>query len=103
MSFDLHLKNEHGGEVELSPGPTYNLSPMFALALGYGFRELDGKKAGEAALDCALAHDRMRDDPEPYKALNPDNGWGDYDGALWVLQTLAEECARFPDMTVVVT
>lgn len=38
----------------------------------------------------------MQSKPEVYKAMNPENGWGDYDGCLGFLVSLQKACATFP-------
>ena len=39
----------------------------------------------------------LKSDPEQYKALNPDNGWGSYDTFLPWLEKLLEQCKEHPD------
>jgi hypothetical protein len=74
---------------------TRNVSPMWA-------RALDGTTLGDVIestpavaqiagrLQVAVA--RMEADPATYRAMNPENGWGDYDGALAYLRNLADAC-----------
>jgi hypothetical protein len=38
----------------------------------------------------------MEADPEKYRAMNPENRWGDYEGAMGYLRRLAEACAANP-------
>ena len=42
----------------------------------------------------------MEADPETYRAMNPPNGWGDYEGALAYLRRLAEACATHSKCTI---
>jgi hypothetical protein len=39
----------------------------------------------------------MRSDPGTYEAMNPKNGWGDYDGALKFMRAIYRACHRNPD------
>jgi len=66
----------------------------------HGVRLLDGAPAVEAAGILSDAVRRMAADPEPYRAMNPASGWGDYDGALAFLRGLAAACAEHPAGTI---
>jgi hypothetical protein len=44
--------------------------------------------------------ERLRADPEKFKALNPPNGWGDYDGLVRFVSAYLEACRQHPDATV---
>ena len=39
-------------------------------------------------------------DPDRFKALNPENGWGNYESAVMVMSALAIACLLYPDATV---
>jgi len=57
----------------------------------------------EAAGVIAAALRRMADDPTPYRAMNPTNGWGgSYESAVDDLLWLLEQCSRHPEATVYV-
>lgn len=43
---------------------------------------------------------RLRDDPVKFKALNPENGWGDYDGLVNFVQDYLQACISHPTATV---
>lgn len=84
-------------------GQTYNVSPMYYDAFGgEGLRGLDGKQCREALPLLVAAVERMQAEPEKYRAMNPKNGWGNYEGALETLVKLREACERYPTGTVVV-
>ena len=42
----------------------------------------------------------LQSDPEKFKKLNPDNGWGDYDGLCNFVAAYLEACMRHPDAEV---
>ena len=42
----------------------------------------------------------MRDNPTEYRALEPENGWGKYEGALKFTEALAKACAEHPAAVV---
>lgn len=56
--------------------------------------------ASEAAGILAAAVERMAASPEEYKPMEPDNGWGDYEGALEFLRWVAEMAAKHPATTI---
>lgn len=42
----------------------------------------------------------MLTDAAAFQALNPANGWGNYDGAIEFLRALLEACDALPDCIV---
>lgn len=105
MSYDVTLTGAETREVELhEANVTYNLAPMFYEALGGdGLRGLDGRGARQCRVKLDVALGEMTADPEKYRAMNPPNGWGTYEGALGFLKELYDACLRHPDATVHVT
>lgn len=79
-----------------------------------------GKMAGQAGLyeplwrpdECGIAKAcdllipltdglaALRADPERFKAFNPSNGWGDYDGLVRFTENYLEACKKYPDADV---
>jgi hypothetical protein len=82
-------------------GLTFNLAPMWELA-GLNFDTLNGKDATHCASVLADALSALRRDPEKYKALNPKNGWGSYDGLIYALERLLDEAKSKPHGKLVV-
>lgn len=79
---------------------TYNVGGMFRLALGRPLRDFDGAPAVEACSIFRQGQRDMEDRPDVYKAMNPPNGWGSYEGALGFLRELADACAANPESWV---
>jgi hypothetical protein len=79
---------------------TYNLGGMFRQALGRGLDEFDGAPAVEAAGILRQGVRDMEDRPDFYKAMNPPNGWGSYEGARQFLRDLGDACADHPDLWI---
>lgn len=130
MSYDIYLRgrvcetcgNRPSDEPEL-PNPTYNLTPIFDLAITgeplpnadvsegsvvlfraatdrpRGLRLLTGQTGAQtiAMLTGALA--RMRDIEwlERFLALEPVNGWGTLHGAMEVIGKLLSAACSYPD------
>jgi hypothetical protein len=67
---------------------TSNVACMWRLA-GADLAEMNGKPAGEVKVILATAVRNMLAEPEKYKAMNPENGWGDYEGCIDYLMRLA--------------
>lgn len=133
MSYTIYLDSppscEHCGRrgeaPDWCPDPTYNLTPIFDLALtgdglpnpetaevsvvlfGHktdrprGLRLLNGKtgKDSKPILDAALA--RLNDPAlaDRFTALQPENGWGNLPGAIKVMGRLAELAEAYPANT----
>lgn len=78
---------------------TSNVVPMWQFA-GADLATFDGKRAGDVLpfLESAIAH--MEKHPDTYRAMNPPNGWGDYDSCLGFLRDLAAGFAEQPRATV---
>ena len=106
MSHDISLVHDFGaGEIEvgnLDWNYTRNVSPMWRLAMPHtdGLNGLHGKLAGDAAIVLEDGIAAMESDPDAYRALNPPNGWGDFDSQLERLKVLLGEFRKAPDATV---
>jgi hypothetical protein len=102
MSYDFRMIVDAGGET---PGIvfddlnyTYNVSPMYYDAFdgNKGVNILQGKTGEECIPWLETAIKKFKADPEKYQKLNPKNGWGDYSGALRVLEELLMWCQEAP-------
>jgi hypothetical protein len=130
VSYDIYLRADpdpcptcgRSDDDAHCPDPTYNLTPIFDLALTgeplpnadvsefsvvllrketdrpRGLRLLSGKKALETTewLRKAVGHlNDPRREPE-FRALEPENKWGDLEGAREVMTTLLSLAERYP-------
>lgn len=104
MSYDVCLTIDTGGENPANVSeyrcPTYNLDPMFRKALGFGLRDLQDRLADDIIPDLRRAIAAMQDRPTEFKQLNPENGWGTYEGALSFFQAFLQDCLSHPKATV---
>ncbi len=129
MSYDIYLRGQpcphcgrSAGEPDL-PDPTYNLTPIFHLALTgepppnpdvsegqvvvlgaktdrpRGLRVLSGRPARETLPELCAALERFADTAltEDFRRLEPDNGWGDLAGAVNVVSQLHAAAVAHPD------
>ena len=100
VSYDVSLTIDTGGADLLHIGDlnvTYNLAPMFAVALGKkGLRGLHDKSAMKCIkiLRNGIAH--MEDNPAEYRQLNPSSGWGNEDFALDFMRSALRLCLDNP-------
>lgn len=108
MSYDidLYMTVDTGGstpvEIVIAGVGNYtsNVAGMWSDALGCRLADLNKKTAGDCvpALESAVA--AMTADPIKYEAMNPANGWGDYQGARDYLARLRDACSEHPKATV---
>jgi len=102
MSYDIDLTIDAGGPEPINLGfywnYTSNCVPMWrrAMPVTDGLAGMDGMQAGEAAAILAAGISAMKAYPDEYRALNPENGWGDFEGQLAELERLLAECRRAP-------
>lgn len=105
MSADVWLEIDTGaGEPTHLDGTdvnlTHNLTPMLRAAGFPGWRAFEGAPASESAGVFAKVAAGLRANPERFRAMNPPNGWGTYEGALEVMERLRDLCARHPKATI---
>lgn len=108
MSYDIHLEIQvddgRGEPFTAVPADignyTSNVSHMWGTALGYRLADLDGRTARDAVDDLLRAVASMEDQPGTFLAMNPANGWGDYEGALDYLRRLRDACRAYPNATI---
>ena len=108
MSYDFSMHIDCGGDhphvVKDDLNYTYNVSPMYRDAMGSeGINRLDGKTGADCSPIVRDAIATMERNAGKYRAMNPANGWGDYEGALRVLRELYGWCQEAPLATIRVT
>ena len=109
MSWDFSMFIDAGGEKPmrldgLEANYTYNVHPMFARAFGGdGIRQLNNRTGAECITSLEQAIAAMEVEPAIYKAMNPPNGWGDYDSALNLLRELLRWSRLAPRARMVVS
>lgn len=107
MSYDIWLEADMGGPERVAIGSldwnyTSNVAPMWRKAMPdtEGLAGFDGMRAKHALpiLECGIA--AMEADPEAYRAMNPANGWGEFDSQLEALGRLAVAFREAPEAFV---
>lgn len=86
---------------------TYNLSPMLWDAgwqwpdgWTWSTQYLEGVKAADIGEKAMYVLRNLEADPEKYRAMNPENGWGDYDGLVRVWRDFVEAIRKYPEAKV---
>ena len=129
MSYSIHLVAQPcptcGSRAEPSfcPDPTYNLTPIFDLALSgeglpnpdvaevsvvifgqktdrpRGLRLLNGRTARDTIPELDRAIERLADEGRraEFVALEPENGWGTLRGATEVIRQLRQLADTYPN------
>jgi hypothetical protein len=106
MSYDIWLEADLGGPKPITVGNGWNYTSNMSDAwreAGADLAQFDGKTAGECAFFLSLAIDRMKADPDKYRAFNAPNGWGSYDTLVPALDQLLALFRTAPRATVVVS
>ena len=102
MSWDIELIEQKLVDVPVAEVGNYtcNVSPMYKLAMGVTLSRLDGELASEWIETLTRGIEDMMYRPSTYLALEPDNGWGHYDGALSYLKKLRVACIEHPNAII---
>jgi len=104
LDFSLWVKviDEDNPQGELfTANYTHNVTPMWRLAGVYDALYMSkGQKAGDLVNILLMGVACMVKGSGNYIALNPPNGWGDYETALVFLRKVLAACAAHPDAIV---
>jgi hypothetical protein len=60
------------------------------------WKRLDGTSGDEGRTYLTAIIDGLEADPTRYRAMNPENGWGDYDSLLKVLTEMRDAVPEWP-------
>lgn len=104
MSLDLSIGSTPcpccGHQTDkLSFNYTYNVSPMWYKIYpdAKNMVDIDGMTSKKAYELLADARSKLWLNPEEFIALNPDNGWGSYEGFLEFIGDLMQACIDNPN------
>jgi len=80
---------------------THNLTTMADEAGLYEFlwkpETLGITKAEQLIVPLTEGLNKLKVDPDKYKKLNPDNGWGTYEGLVAFVEQYLDSCKTHPD------
>lgn len=100
MSYDFGMRVDLGNGwkyLDYEKNYTYNVSPMFYEAFGEpGINLIEGKTGKECLVKLKKGLSEMKNNKEKYEAMNPENGWGRYEGAVEVVETLIKWAKEAP-------
>lgn len=103
MSLDVWITAMQETEV-YSANITHNLGGMARLAGLYEAlwrpEEINVTSAGELVPFLVNGLNALEGDPEKFRALNPENGWGDYDGLVRFVKAYLDACLLTPHGTI---
>lgn len=106
MSLDVTLTAVRTTKI-YSRNITHNLGRMASEAGIYEHLwrpdELGIKTAGELVEPLRRGLELLMSDPERFKAMNPPNGWGSYDGLVDFVNDYLHTCIENPDAAVSVS
>lgn len=106
MSLDVYLTEMRPAEI-YSRNITHNLNRMADEAGIYKHLwrpdEIGITKASQLIEPLTTGLALLRSDPARFKAFNPANGWGDYDGLVSFVVEYLSACIANPDAEVTVS
>lgn len=97
MSWDIYIKVDvcpacgRGDDYLYDRNYTSNMWPMLQKA-GWHFDLINDKSTKEAYPQLRELIGKLEAYPAEYRALNPPNGWGDYDSFVEMLKEFAANC-----------
>lgn len=98
MSLDISIKATRIVEI-FDRNITYNLAPMYYKCIDkeLGFKKINNMSCKEALPILNSAINDLIENQEEYEKLNPENGWGTYDGLLEAIKDMRNCCEDNPD------
>lgn len=106
MSLDFNLTAVRPTEV-FSANVTHNLAAMAQEAGLYNVlwrpTENDFNVGGDAILALERGLELLKTEPDRFKALNPENGWGSYDVFVRFVEQVLEACRENRDAQISVS
>jgi hypothetical protein len=105
MSYDIYLEVDGGGREPIEvywSNYTSNVAPMWRRAMPDtdGVAGLHGMAATDVVplLERGIAY--FNENQADLDAMNPENGWGDREGAVLELVNLLSACRDYPKTTI---
>ena len=100
----IKAEDDTSDQEVYSANITHNLAPMAREAGIYQCLwrpdEIEIKKAGDLIEPLKDGLALLQSDPKRFKAFNPSNGWGDYEGLLRFVGGYLTACYWFPEADI---
>lgn len=77
--------------------PTYNLRDMFVACMDWNYKQGEWYKVTEVIPKIERGIHELKFNAKKYKKYNPENGWGDLQGALECLENWVTEISHYQD------
>lgn len=104
MSADISLTGMANCHGDHSWQLTYNYHRMLGAA---GFpsvwRVLNDTLAGSVSQMLREVAETLKADPDRFRQLEPENGWGNYEHCLEVIDQFATACAQHPEARITIS
>jgi hypothetical protein len=101
LYFDIDTGNLPYSHEIFTRNITHNVGTMWRKAGVYdALYKSDNKKASEIIEELKKGCEDMIEHAEEYELLNPDNGWGDYEGAVYFLKDILDACKNYPNARI---
>lgn len=105
MSLDVYLTvPPTEPETVFSDNVTHNLTAMADAAGIYKAlwrpEEIGATKARDVTPWLVAGLARLESRPEKFRALNPENGWGSYEGLVAFVRKYLNACLAYPDADI---
>lgn len=101
MSFGLDIEKLDGEWIEVVDGHTYNLAPMWRKALPHVIQ--GGSTSALSGWTCSTLQPHLDKglldvvkNRDQYEELNPESGWGDYEGFFEIYSRFVHLCSKHP-------
>jgi hypothetical protein len=108
MSWDISINCSHCGHEVYDRNITYNVSKMYYHAFrkfGHegGLRTLHKMMVSDAEPILEKIYHQLHKHPEIYEPMNPENGWGSYEGATKVIKELWDKSKELSEGTIYIS
>ena len=100
MTYNLAPMFHEAGFYEAMKGETGGTGSFGEVCLGVGREKLDRPPLTGAQLAELVRSGLADTNRTKYEKLNPENGWGDYEGALEFTCSLLAACVKYPEGVV---
>lgn len=99
-----HCQGELEGEIVYGANITHNLTEMADKAKIYKAlwrpEEINITRAKQLIRPLEAGLKKLKGNPAKFEKMNPDNGWGSYDGLVRFVEDYLKACKEYPGATI---